>query len=216
MPDLNFEVTGAEIIPFAATPTLGFTVNITNAVPAQLISNVSLSCQLQIVAPQRRYNREEQLGLQDVFGTPERWGQTLRNFLWQHVSVVVPAFTDSITFTLPVSCTYDFEVLSTRYLATLQDGMVPLLFLFSGTIFYQDEEDNLQVSRVSWSKEAIYRLPISLWQLMIEQYYPHTNWIRLQRDVFDQLYTYKVQQGLPTWEEAINKLLATAHQEVKP
>ncbi|GCE30459.1 hypothetical protein KDA_59430 [Dictyobacter alpinus] len=215
MPDLNFEVTGAEVMAFAATPTLGFTLTITNTMPEQPVFSVALRCQLQITAPQRRYSREEQERLQDVFGTSERWSQTLHTVLWQHISTVVPAFTDSITMTLPVSCTYDLEVVSTKYLAALQDGTVPLLFLFSGTIFYQNEEANLQVSRVSWSKEAAFRLPISLWQAMIEQYYPDTNWLRLQRDVFDQLYHYKVQHGLPTWEEAIGQLLAGS-QEVEP
>ncbi|GCE24297.1 hypothetical protein KDK_80970 [Dictyobacter kobayashii] len=125
MPDLNFEVTAAEVIPFAAVPTLGFTLAITNKVPAEQISSIALRCQLQIAAPQRRYSREEQEHLQDVFGTAERWRETLRSFLWLHISTIVPSFREQTTLTLPVACTYDFEVLSTKYLAALQDGNVP-------------------------------------------------------------------------------------------
>src|SRR5690242_19946165 len=113
MPDLTFEATAAELISFAAVPMLGFTLAITNRVPGERISSISLCCQLQIAAPQRRYGREEQERLQDVFGTPGRWHETLRNLLWQHINVVVPAFDERITITLPVTCTYDFEVVST-------------------------------------------------------------------------------------------------------
>ena len=30
--------------------------------------------------------------MRDLFGEPERWGQTLRSLLWTHASVVVPSF----------------------------------------------------------------------------------------------------------------------------
>lgn len=216
MPDLNFEVTAAEVIPFAAVPTLGFTLAITNNVPAETIFSIALRCQLQIAAPQRRYGREEQERLQDVFGTAERWHETLHSLLWQHVNMVVPTFDAQTTITLPVTCTYDFEVVSTKYLAALKEGSVPLLFLFSGTIFYQNEQQNLQVSRVPWSKEASYRMPVSLWHSMIEHYYPNSAWIRIQKDVFDQLYQYKVEHGQSTWESALTLLLTQARQEVQP
>ncbi|GLV55215.1 hypothetical protein KDH_20620 [Dictyobacter sp. S3.2.2.5] len=216
MPDLAFEVIAAEIIPFAAVPTLGFTLAITNQVPCEPISSISLRCQLQIVAPQRRYGHEEQERLQDVFGIPGRWHETLRSLLWQHINIVVPAFDEHITVTLPVTCTYDFEVVSTKYLDALQEGRVPLLFLFSGTIFYQDERHQLQVSRVPWSKEASYRMPVTLWRDMIGHYYPNSAWIRMRKDVFDQLYRYKVEHGQSSWEETLTMLLAQAGQEVQP
>ncbi|GCE24298.1 hypothetical protein KDK_80980 [Dictyobacter kobayashii] len=59
-------------------------------------------------------------------------------------------------------------------------------------------------------------MPISLWQAMIEHYYPNSTWIRLQREVFDQLYRYKVEHGQPTWEGALTQLLAQARQEAQP
>ena len=36
---------------------------------------------------------------------------------------------------LQVPCTYDLEVASARYLQGLDDGTIPLLLLFSGTVF---------------------------------------------------------------------------------
>lgn len=42
---------------------------------------------------------------------------------------------------------------------------------------------------------------------MMEHYFPNSAWLRLRKDVFDQLYAYKAQQGLPTWEATLENLL---------
>ena len=95
-------------------------------------------------------------------------------------------------------------------------GKFPLTFLFSGTIFYKGEEGNLQIGQVSWSKEATYRLPVALWKGVIDTYFPNTAWIRIQKDVFDQLYQYKMTHGLLTWEDALGRLLRNSKEEVQP
>ena len=221
MPDLDFEIVDAEVPPYAAVPTLIFKMRIVNredpsAVEKQRIHSVALRCQIQLAVTRRRYNPEEQAELLDVFGEPKRWGDTLRNLLWTHVSTVVPQFTDSTIVDLPVPCTYDFEVVSTKYFNALaKDGDIPLLFLFSGTIFYEGDEGNLQVIQISWSKEASYRLPVTVWQEMIARYYPNSTWIRLHKDVFDQLFRYKAVHGLPTWENVVEKLLRESSEEVQ-
>ena len=221
MPDLDFEIVGAEVPPYASIPTLLFKMRIVNregfpTAEEQRIHSISLRCQIQIAVTRRHYNPEEQVHLLDVFGEPKRWGDTLRSLLWMHASTVVPQFSGSTTVDLPVPCTYDFEVVSTKYFDALREGDIPLLFLFSGTIFYEGEEGNLQVSQISWSKEASYRLPVATWQDMIARYYPNTAWIRLHKDVFDQLYRYKAVHGLPTWEKVVEQLLRTSSQEVQP
>jgi len=73
----------------------------------------------------------------------------------------------------------------------------------------------LQVGQISWSKEAAYRLPVALWQEMIQRYYPNSAWIRLHKDVFDQLYLYKATHSLPTWEEVVVHLLQASGEEVQ-
>jgi hypothetical protein len=42
---------------------------------------------------------------------------------------------------------------------------------------------------------------------MMDAYYPNSAWLCLQRDAFERLYQYKVQNGIPTWEQALEKLL---------
>ena len=167
MPDLNFEVVDAEAPAFAAVPMLIFKLRIDNAMDQERIFTVTLRCQIQINVTRRRYSPEAQARLLEVFGEPKRWGETLRPLLWTHTSTVVPQFSGSTIVDLPVPCTYDFEVAGTKYFDALEDGEIPLTFLFSGTIFYEDESDNLQVGQISWSKEAAYRLPVALWQEMI-------------------------------------------------
>ena len=57
---------------------------------------------------------------------------------------------------------------------------------------------------------AAFRLPVRAWKEMMELYYPDTNWLCLRRDVFDRLYRYKMRLGLPTWEQALERLLDTS------
>ena len=215
MPDLNFEVVGAEAPAFAAVPTLIFKLHIDNAIEQERIFTVALRCQIQINVTRRRYSPEAQERLLEVFGEPKRWGETLRPLLWTHTSTVVPQFSGSTIVDLPVPCTYDFEVVGTKYFDALGEGEIPLTFLFSGTIFYEGEEGNLQVGQISWSKEAAYRFPVALWQEMIQRYFPNSAWIRLHKDVFDQLYQYKATHSLPTWEEVVVHLLQASGEEVQ-
>ncbi len=215
MPDLNFEVIGAEAPPFAAVPTLIFKLRIDNAIEQERIFTVALRCQIQINVTRRHYSPDAQARLLEVFGEPKRWGETLRPLLWTHTSTVVPQFSGSTIVDLPVPCTYDFEVVGTKYFDALGMGDIPLTFLFSGTFFYEGEQSNLQVGQISWSKEAAYRLPVALWQEMIQRYYPNSAWIRLHKDVFDQLYQYKARHGLPTWEEVVVQLLHSNNEEVQ-
>jgi hypothetical protein len=212
MPDLNFEIIDTEVPPFAAVPTLLFKLRITSAPATNSIQSISLRIQIQIAVNHRRYSVEEQARLLELFGEPQRWSETLRPFLWTHASTVIPQFSGNIVADLPVSCTYDFEVATTKYFDALKDGEIPLHFLFSGTIFYANEEGHLQVEQVPWSKEAFYRLPVATWKRMIARYYPNSAWICLQKDVFDQLYQYKATHSLPTWEAVVTHLLHTSER----
>lgn len=216
MPDLNFEVVGVEPHRFAAEPMLLFKLRITEAVPAGIaataIHSVTLRCQVRIEPARRHYTSAEKERLLDLFGTPERWGQTLRPMLWTHVTSVVPPFEGSRIVELPVPCSSDFTLAATKYFGALDQGEVPLCFLFSGTIFHEGLEGDLQVEQISWEKEASYRLPASTWHALMEQHYPNMAWLCVRKDVFENLLHYKSRQGLPTWEQAIERLLATSEE----
>jgi hypothetical protein len=207
MPDLDFKVTGVKSGALGLTPLLNFQLEVTNPVENETIHSVALQVQIQISAPQRSYTALEKERLVDLFGTPERWGQTLSARLWTIASTTVRGFTGTTTAVLPVPCTFDLNVVAAKYFYALEAGDVPLLFLFSGTIFYAGEEGRLQVQQISWNKESTFRMPVARWKELMNDHYPNIAWLYLHRDVFDRLYAYRRAHGLATWEEAIERLL---------
>ena len=214
MPNLDFRVEGAEVQEFAAVPNLLFKLRVEN-LEEEPIRSVALNTQIRIAATQRHYDAVEQERLLELFGEPSRWKDTLRSLLWTHTVLQVPAFSGSTVADMPVPCTYDLEVVAAKYFYALKDGEVPLEFLFSGTVFYAGVDGRLQVERISWEKEAEFRLPVRLWKEMMEHYFPNSAWIRLHKDAFDRLYDYKVRKGLPSWEAAVETLLRASEQEVE-
>lgn len=210
MPDLSFQVERADVLRHAAVPTLAFALRIANQ-DAEPIRSVDLRAQIRILANQRGYSRDEQEHLADLFGEPRRWGETLRSMLWTHTGVQVPAFSESTVVDLPVPCTYDFEVVSAKYFHAVASGEIPLELLFSGTVFYAGPR-GLQVSQISWEKEAHYHMPASLWHELMDAYFPNSAWLRLRKDIFDRLARYKTQAGLVTWEDAVESLLRTREE----
>ncbi len=138
MPDLNFQVESAAADVHSAAPQLLFKLRITlRQEPLVPIQSIALRCQLRIEATRRRYNDQEQARLIDLFGEPDRWSRTLGSLLWTHVNLTVPLFDGETTVEMPVPCTFDFNVASTKYFHGLAEGEIPLLLLFSGTIFYR-------------------------------------------------------------------------------
>jgi hypothetical protein len=213
MPELSFKIEQATMLPFAASPTIAFQLHVANAIEDQAIHTIALNCQIQIEVTRRRYTSEEQQRMLDLFGEPDRWSQTLRNLLWTNVSVVLPGFKGSTQADLRVHCTFDFNVAATKYFDGLAGGEVPLIVLFSGTVFYAEPDGSLQVAPISWNQETKFRLPVQVWRDMMDAYYPNGAWLHVRRDVFDRLYRYKMQRGIPTWEQALESVLPLGELE---
>ncbi len=208
MHDLSFAVLGACPQLHATVPILNFRLGIRET-SARPVHAILLRCQLQIQPRRRPHRPSEQARLTDVFGEPERWGETLHPLLWTQTSLIVPAFEGSVEVDLPLACTYDFEVTSTRYLQALEDGDIPLLFLFSGTVFMKNGA-GFQVEQVPWDKEAGYRLPVRTWRDLMDQYFPGCTWLRIRRENLDALEQFKARRALLTWDETIEALVQTA------
>jgi hypothetical protein len=210
MPELRFQVESVGAIPYAAAPMLAFKLRVHNAPADEPIAAVSLACQIRIEPGRRSYQPQEKEQLSELFGSPDRWGQSLRPLLWTHAHVDVPGFVGAQTVDLQVPCSYDFNLAATKYFAGLESGEAPLLLLFSGTVFYEREDGALQASQIAWSQETTFRLPVSVWREMMELYYPNTSWLCLRSDTFDRLRRFKTERGLLTWEQAIEALLESA------
>jgi hypothetical protein len=215
MPDLSFAVEAASVTPWTIAPQMAFRLRIGNAPPDEVVHAISLNCQIRLEVTRRQYSVEEKERLRDLFGEPERWGRTLRPMLWTLATIVVPRFTGETTVDLPVPCSSDFNFAATKFFYGLTDGDVPLDFLFSGSVFHEEADGPLQVAPIPWTKEARFRLPVKLWQDLMEIHYPNVAWFQLRRDVFDRLYQYKVEHGIPTWEQAVERLLPPVDEEAR-
>ena len=217
MPELDFKVTGIEPAAHGLTPLLNFTLEVAATPATQAIHSVILQAQIHIQATQRRYDPAEKKKLTDLFGPPDRWGDTLRARLWALTSTTVRPFTGATTATLTVPCSFDLNVAATKYFYALDEGEVPLLFLFSGTIFYEGDDGQLQVQQISWNKECPFRLPVKAWKDLMDHHYPNMAWLALNREVFERLYAYRLAHGDTSWEQTIEKLLpAVEEAEVLP
>jgi hypothetical protein len=209
VPELKFQIEGAEAVPYSAVPLIALKLRITNDPADEPIHTLALRYQVQIEPARRRYAPEEQRQLSDLFGEPERWGKTVRPLLWMNTSVSVPGFTGTTLVDLQLPCTFDFNVAATKYFHALVAGDIPLNVLFSGTVFYQDGQGQglLQAIQIPWDREASYRLPIQIWKRMMDLHYPNSAWLSLRRDVFEKLYRYKVRHGVPTFERVLEALI---------
>jgi Family of unknown function (DUF6084) len=215
--ELVFDCAGAQPDRYAVAPSMSMSLRISETT-GQRIDAIALRCQIRIEPSRRRYSDAEAERLNDLFGETQRWAETLRPLQFTNVSIMVPGFSGSIEIDLPVPLSYDLEIGSTRYFAGLDGGEVPLLLLFSGTVFAL-VDGRLSVQQVPWSKEASYRLPVSVWREAIEAHFPNTAWIKMSLDTLDELQRFKASRALPTWEATIKALLgrvAADHPEAQP
>jgi hypothetical protein len=207
MPELEFSVTGAGPVVHGLSPMLRFQVHISARFPSETIQALILQSQIQFQPARRSYSANEKERLSELFGPPSDWGRTLRNRLWAHASTTASTFTGSAEVGLMVPCTYDMNLAATKYFYALEGQDIPLLFLFSGSIFYPAADGRLQVQPISWEKEAEYRLPVDVWRRAMDCHYPNSAWIPLRKDVFDRLVAYRRLQGSATWEQTLEALL---------
>jgi hypothetical protein len=203
MTELAFTVLDAAPEPYAAAPTLRFRLRVTESTGAT-VHAVALRAQVQIEPQRRRY--DDAGALTDLFGTSDRWATTLRPFLWTYATTMVPGFTGQTDVDLPVPCTYDFDVAAAKYLHALRDGDVPLVLLFSGTVFTRGLA-GFGVEQVPWHLEAAYRLPVAVWRSTMDRFFPNSGWIRLDRETLDALTRYRAARGLTSWEQTLGELL---------
>jgi hypothetical protein len=214
MSKLTFSIVNVRAEPYAAVPTLMFRLRIAETSGEQ-IHAIALRCQIQIEPRRRHYSGAEEERLYELFGESHRWGETLRTVLWTHATLMAPGFRGSTELDLPVTCTYDFEVAAAKYFHALDTGEIPLLLLFSGTVFARGQT-GFSVEQISWENEAAYRLPVQVWRDLMNRYFPGSAWLRLRLESFNALYRFKGRRALPSWDDAIETLLKEAGEADRP
>lgn len=205
-PTPSFEIRGARVPKHALAPTLIFELEVDD--PSDLeVFTISLAVQIAIEPAQRRYDEETRERLTELLGEPGRIGSPTRTMHWAQVDVLVQSFRGRTTVEVPVLCNYDLEIAATNYFHSIVDGEVPLIFHFNGGIYYQGEGDRLQIVQLSWEESSNYRMPIGVWQEMIAAHYPCRDWVAAGGETIERLRRYKLEQGLPSYEAALERLL---------
>ncbi|MFE3114734.1 DUF6084 family protein [Streptomyces niveus] len=212
-PGLEFSVRDIVAEPYSAAPQLTARLRIEDGTDERIHAMV-LRCQVRIEPQRRHYGPVEQESLRGLFGERERWSDTLRPFQWMQCHTTVQGFTGSTEVDLALPCTYDFDVIGSRYLHALGDGTVPISLLFSGTVFTKGGEggggSGFGVRQVPWDCEARYQLPVAVWRQMIAAHFPNSGWIRLDHDVLARFADFRERRGLISWDETVTTVLADA------
>ncbi len=170
MPELRFFIEGFEPVAHALTPTLRMKLRAVNASP-EPVHAIWLRCQLQIEPARRRYTAAEADHLFPLFTAPDRWDQTLRPFLWQHVVTMISGFTGTTVSDVLLPCSLDFSLAATQYCQSLADGAVPINAQFSGIVLIQ-AASGLEAVPIPWDLEARYAMPVAAWKAAIRTLYP--------------------------------------------
>lgn len=214
MAELVFDCLGAKPDKFAVVPSMSLILRITETT-GQRVDAIALRCQIRIEPARRTYSVQEAERLSDLFGDTTRWSDTLKPMQLTTVATMVPGFRGSTEIDLPVAFTYDLEIGSTRYFTGLTGGEIPLLLLFSGTVF-ASADGKLQIQQVPWSKEAHFRLPLRVWREAIDVHFPDSAWIKMSASLLDELLAFKSRNALPTWDATLTALLKLASGPEEP
>src|SRR3954447_25810090 len=206
MAELTFDCIDVRPLKYAASPTLAFKLRISE-LTGQPIHAMVLRVQIRIEPQRRRYADDESDLLTHLFGERSRWGETLKPFQFTTVSEAVPGFTGATEIDAEVPCTYDLEVAAGKYFHALSEGVVPTVLLFSGTVFGKGGP-GFWVEQMPWHTQAECRMPVTVWDELMSRYFPNVAWIKLPRETADALLKYKAQHAIPTWEAAMERLLA--------
>lgn len=206
LPAPEFTVSGVEVVPHAAAPTLNFAVTVTDNSGCEIYT-IALAAQVQIDGDRRAYDPETRERLHDLFGEPAQIPQTAGPVQIGRVEMLVPSFSGTGHFTLAVPLSGDVELAATRYLASLSGGTVPLSFHFNGSIFYCGAADRLQITLVPWSCDARYRLRVTDWQELIQRRHSAAGFVRVQAETLAALRKRRTERGLPTFDATIQDAL---------
>jgi hypothetical protein len=206
-PDPDFELLSASAVQRAAAPTVGFQVKVTDG-SGRRVFTIALTAVITIEPSKRSYDPACRERLFELFGEPERWASTTTSFRWAHAEALVPAFTGSAEFELLVPCTYDLELAAAKYFHGLADGAAPLRFHFNGTVFYEDDDGRMQIVQVPWDRSPRFLMPIGVWRETIDAAYPYRAWVPVDSETLGRLQRLKARRGLPTFDAAVEQLLA--------
>jgi hypothetical protein len=207
-PEPEFEVLGVRDIGGTAAPVLAFELRVNDA-SARAVQVIALHCDIRIEPARRNLTSAERSRLGDLVRAAGAVG-TANDLAWSRSDVHVPAFTGSVRFLLQIPCTFDLGKATVRYLHALDGGSASLLFRFTGSIFYVDERERLQVVSVARDRQASFEMPTEAWKRMMARHHPEGTWLHLRPETLDRLRAVRAARGLWSDDAALLELIEAA------
>lgn len=208
--DLDFACGDVVADRYAAGPTVLLKMRARETTGAR-VHAAALRCQVRVEPLRRSYTDSEADKVVDLFGDRGRWGTTMQPLQLAFLSQVLPGFGGECEFDLVLPLSYDVDVAAHKYLAALEDGEIPLILLFSGTVFTGSVSasgaGSLSVQPVPWHKETTVRMPVAVWREAMDAQFPGQAWLRVSRSTYDELAVYRGRHGLVGWDDALRRLL---------
>jgi hypothetical protein len=206
VPEPAIDVVGVRADEHAAAPTVIFSVRVREP-SGREIYTIALSARVLVDPAGRGYDDDAREALFDLFGPAETMVGALQSLVWAQAGVLTPSFRGEVTIDVPMPCTYDLEVSSAKYFASLPGGVAPLDFHFNGTIFYSGENDRLQIVHVPWACVARFRMPVAVWRQAVAARFAETGWIRLHEETLTRLRRRQAERAAPSLDVLVSGLL---------
>lgn len=208
MAELQFDILSATAVPYAMAPEIDFQIQVENNSPLQVDAIVG-QCQIRIQSTKRSYNKAQVSLLSEIFGAEKSFARNLKELHWTNQPFTMTGFETQGTLSLKLPCSFDYMLAITKYFHSFDESeTVPIVFLFSGTIFYRSAEQTMVVKPISWNCEAQYLFPVSVLKELRDNYYPGQVFLALSQMNFDKLYEFKRANSLLSWDQVIERLLS--------
>lgn len=208
MLELSWHAGSATVSTSTASPQIALTLGVHTRPDATPVHGLSLHVLVHIESAARAYSPAEAERLRELFGSAAQWPQSVRDLLWTRVSTQLGGFVGEREFTLELPCAADLELVAHKYFFGLQEGQVPLRLSFSGTILHG--APRLQVTPINCAQSLSLRVPLAVIRDAIARHHGDRMLLGVEREVFEALYRYRREHGLPNWEQVLTNLLARA------
>ena len=202
MAELRFAISSAAPVQYAASPLLALDVRVESENPSRVW------CFAPASGSSRRahHHGQEDDRLKELFGHKSQWSRGSRSLLWTQVVNVVSAFQSSTTVAIALPCSFDLAAIASKYVRALDGGTVPIRAQFGGTAFFR-REHGLSAAPIALDREAEFGLPVQTFREVLDQHFPDSAVVTLQRGVYDRLEALRVQRGLSSFDQAVEDLL---------
>lgn len=205
MTGLEFTALEANAETRAASPAIRLRFRL--RAEGEPVDALALRARIQIEPALRDYAPDEIPPLEALLGEKRRGARWNAPLQWCEVSTVLGQFERELEFELVLPCTFDAQIVSSRYFAALTSGMIPVHIFFNGTIF-RGSPGGFSVEMLPWNLDCAAEIPLQTWQAAMDACFPGQAWIRIDRATFDALSRVRRDYATGGWDATFEYLLS--------